>query len=215
MQADTVIFDMDGTLTDSMEFLAEGIRAVASQLAGRQFSAADAAALFGPPDFDVIAAMLGRPLTVAEEQVYLDHLRAQTLTAVPPIEGVPQMLARLQAAGIRLGVYTARAIQPATVIMAEMGLAEYFPAVVAGDLVAEPKPAPDGLIVAMQQLGADPARTIYVGDTLHDLQVAAAAGVRSALVLWASKPRRHLIGQADEHFEDVASFTDWVLGQRS
>ncbi|MGB3956173.1 MAG: HAD family hydrolase [Brooklawnia sp.] len=213
MQADTVIFDMDGTLTDSMDFLAEGIREVASRLAGREFSAEDASDRFGPPDFDVIAAMIERPLTVADEQLYLDHLKAQTLTAVPPIAGVSQMLGQLQESGLRLGIYTARALRPALVILAEMGLVDYFSTVVAGDLVAEPKPAPDGLIAAMQQMGADPARTVYVGDTAHDLQLAQAAGVRSALVLWARNPRRQLIGQSDVHFDDVAVFTDWVLGR--
>jgi HAD superfamily hydrolase (TIGR01509 family) len=211
VQADTVIFDMDGTLTDSMPFLAEGIRTVASELAGQQFTAEQASARFGPPDFDVIAELIGRPLTDGDRQAYLDHLRTHTRTQVPAIEGVPQMLQALRDQGIRLGVYTARALPAAEVVMAEMGLAGYFEAVLAGDLVDQPKPDPEGLLVTMQQMAADAARTIYVGDTLHDLQVADGAGVRSVLVLWAQQPRTHLIERADHHFHDPASFTDWVL----
>lgn len=211
MQADFVVFDMDGTLTDSMPFLAAGIGAVVGRLSGRTYSRAQVEAAYGPPDLAVISELIGRPVSAAERDLYLEHLRAEAPTSVPPIPGLAAMLADLRGAGIKLGVYSARSLAAGTIVLEALGLDGFFDTIVAGDTVTRPKPHPEGLVVAMAALGATPGRTLYVGDTLHDLQVARGAGVRSVLALWADSPRAHLIPQADQHFFDAASFGSWVL----
>jgi HAD superfamily hydrolase (TIGR01509 family) len=212
MQADYVVFDMDGTLTDSMPFLAAGIGAVAGRLTGRTFSRAEVEAAYGPPDLAVLSGLIGRPVTGAERALYLAHLRAEAPAAVPPIPGLATMLGDLRRAGIKLGVYSARSLAAGTIVLEALRLDGFFDTIVAGDTVTRPKPHPEGLVVAMAELEATPGRTLYVGDTLHDLQVARGAGVRSVLALWADSPRAHLIPQADRHFFDAASFASWVLG---
>jgi HAD superfamily hydrolase (TIGR01509 family) len=207
----TVVFDVDGTVADSMPFLAEGIRVFAGRLGGRTFTTQEVVDAFGPPDLDVIANLIGRPLTGDEVAGYIEHLREHVADAVPPIPGMTGLLAGLRDAGISLGVYSARSLEAGMVVLRGLGIDSYFDAIVAGDLVANPKPHPEGLFVAMRRLGAEPATTLYVGDTSHDLQVARAAGVASALVLWARDPRSHLVDEADHHFWDVPTFRSWVL----
>jgi pyrophosphatase PpaX len=78
---------------------------------------------------------------------------------------------------------------------------------VCADEVTNAKPHPEPVAKAVELLGADPATTLFVGDSIHDLNSGRAAGVRTAAVLWGPFSRAHLAsGKPDywlEHPRDL------------
>jgi phosphoglycolate phosphatase-like HAD superfamily hydrolase len=94
------------------------------------------------------------------------------------------LLADCVAAGVRLGVFTGRARDSTALILRSLGLATFFGAVIAGDDVVQPKPAPDGVDALMRGLGVPPAATLVVGDSRLDLQAAHAAGAGARFAAW-------------------------------
>lgn len=91
-------------------------------------------------------------------------------------------------AGLRLGVFTAATRHAAEGMLAAAGLDTHFEAVVAGDEVTRPKPAPDGLLLAAQRLGIPATAITYVGDAEVDLGCARAAGAQGIHSGWCAQP---------------------------
>lgn len=98
-------------------------------------------------------------------------------------DGVAEMLRGLRSAGIPLGVVTGkgRAAWEATERELDLGP---FQGVVTDDDAEHPEPHPGGLLAAAAALGADPARTVYLGDSRGDVLAARAAGMPAAVALW-------------------------------
>ncbi|MDR7317816.1 phosphoglycolate phosphatase-like HAD superfamily hydrolase [Brevibacillus nitrificans] len=93
--------------------------------------------------------------------------------------------------------------------MREWKLDGYFEIVITGDDVSDPKPHPEGILLAMQKLGADPRETIYVGDSDDDVIAGRAAGLQTVGVNWPAVTQ--FDPAPDYLFTDVQSFVDWVL----
>jgi pyrophosphatase PpaX len=79
-------------------------------------------------------------------------------------------------------------------------LSDVFDAVVGSDDVTHPKPHPEPVLRAIELLGADPASTVFIGDSRHDLECGRAAGVRTAAVLWGPFDRAHLDDLAPDYW---------------
>jgi pyrophosphatase PpaX len=73
---------------------------------------------------------------------------------------------------------------------------------VGADDVTRAKPDAEPVLAAMAALGADPATTVFVGDSPHDMAAGRAAGVRTAAVLWGPFRRDHLAPHAPDHWLD-------------
>ncbi|WP_251081456.1 HAD family hydrolase, partial [Frankia sp. Mgl5] len=80
---------------------------------------------------------------------------------------------------MKLGIVTGKGSNSAEISIAQLQLAPFFPVVITGDDVAEPKPHPEGILLAMKLLQAEPQTTLYVGDSDSDIKAAKAAGVTS------------------------------------
>jgi phosphoglycolate phosphatase len=175
-----ILFDLDGTLIDS----APDIQAAANRmLAGEGLAPLDlpTITLFignGLPKL-VERVMQARGLDGARHkvltQVVLDHYNAgaSTLTRVYP--GVVQALRALADAGHRMAVCTNKPEAPARAVLADLGLAGFFPVVVGGDTLSVNKPDPAPALACVQALGGGAA--VYVGDSEVDAATAQAAGL--------------------------------------
>jgi HAD superfamily hydrolase (TIGR01509 family) len=176
-----VIFDLDGTLVDTVpariagwaEVLAEhGIAVAPGQL--EPTIGMDGRALARR-----VAGADGRTLTDAEaEEVdrragerFDDHNRQPR--ALP---GVSDALARLDAAGVTWAIATSSRAEQVAVSVGALGL-PHPPRVVDGSRVAHAKPEPDLLLLAASELGVEPADAWYVGDSTWDMRAAVAAGM--------------------------------------
>lgn len=184
-----VVFDMDGTLVDSLGRVPEAyVRAIA-ELGGPLVTTEDIVATWhiGPAPV-VLAHFLGRLPGEDDLGVYFRHLEA-AVAGIDPFPGIEGLLAALKARGLALGVYTTALRGAAEVTLAKAGLSRFFGVIVGGDDVRHPKPRGDGLIAACAALGIAPAASVYVGDSAADLGCAADAGARAIHALWAPRSK--------------------------
>jgi len=119
------------------------------------------------------------------------------VTAYP---GVVEMVLAIRTAGLRTGLVTSKNRPGAFRGLKLIGLAEAMDLVIGADEVENPKPHPEPIERALSRLGAAPDRTIYVGDSIHDMEAGRAAGVRTGAVLWGPFGREHLAPTAPDHW---------------
>jgi phosphoglycolate phosphatase/pyrophosphatase PpaX len=133
---------------------------------------------------DVVGADRLEPCLADFNRAYAE-LHEQHFGGIYP--AILEMLASLRAAAIPLGIVTGKSRRSweTTIPHAPLGA---FDALVFADDVAEPKPDPEGLRIALEQLDADPGKTFYLGDSVGDMEAAVAAGVRPAAAVWAKRP---------------------------
>ena len=180
-----VVFDLDGTLIDSRLDLAESANALIVERGGR------------PLPVDAITAMVGegakllvsRALTAAglppdvETALprFLDLYDARLLVHTQLYPGTIEMLDTVARAA-RLAILTNKPQHHTDRILAGLGIATRFDAVIGGDTALGRKPDPRGLHHLMERAGCGVIDTVLVGDSAIDLRTARAAGVRICLV---------------------------------
>lgn len=191
---EAVLFDLDGTLIDSAPDL----------LAALDFVRAD----FGLPPSDhgqlrehvskgaagILAA--GLPgwgeMTEAEcntaRDRLLDFYAEHCWVHSAPFEGIEALLGRLREQGARLGIVTNKISRFAEPVLERAGWTGDFGCLITGDRVERSKPDPEGVLAACRGLGAQPGRTVFVGDDRRDVLAGAAAGVSTVVAAWGYVP---------------------------
>jgi phosphoglycolate phosphatase len=178
-----VVFDMDGTLLDSLAVQLESYRLAILESGGRARSHEEILDSFtvGPAAI-MLEALIERP--VGEEAVtrYEAHLRERAIN-VQPYAGVATALRKLSTR-FRLGVFTAANTSAAETLLEVAGLLPFFDVVVGADRAGRTKPSPDGLLLACEALDTRPTDTAYVGDGPSDMVVARACGALGVAAGW-------------------------------
>jgi HAD superfamily hydrolase (TIGR01549 family) len=180
------VFDLDGTLLDTMILAPKAYADTIRSLGGPELSVNQVVAAWnvGPTPV-VLAHFLGRAIAPEDIECFHSYFEAAT-AAVQPFPAVVEMLDTLRHKGYRLGVYTTATRRAATRMLAAAGLDGRFPTVIGGDEVSEPKPAPLGLQLACRRLGVSAAEAAYVGDAEVDLRCAQAAGSLGVHAAWGA-----------------------------
>lgn len=174
-----VVFDLDGTLVDSRQDLADSTNAVLAS-----YGAA-------PLDRDQVVRMVGegarllvqRALTAAGVQVDLDEAlqrfhecyRPRLLATTRPYPGIEDMLAAARPLAT-LALLTNKPLAPSQQLVDAFGWSSYFVRVIGGDGPAPRKPDPAGLQELMALAGTTPESTMLVGDSMVDVETARRAG---------------------------------------
>ncbi|MBN6716199.1 N-acetylmuramic acid 6-phosphate phosphatase MupP [Pseudomonas capsici] len=186
MRLRAVLFDMDGTLLDTApDFIAisqamladRGLPAVADKLIRDEIS--------GGAKAMVAATFAISPQDPAFEPLRLEFLeRYQRDCAVHSrlFDGMAELLADIEKAGLIWGVVTNKPVRFAQPIMEQLGLAERSALLICPDHVTHSKPHPEPLILACSQLDLDPASVLFVGDDLRDIESGRDAGTKTAAV---------------------------------
>ena len=189
----TVLFDLDGTLIDSIRLILDSYHHTL------------AAHGIPPRTDDHWLRGVGTPLSVqfAEWRDDVGKLEAMVATyreynlahhdrMVTVYPGVVTALGAIRAAGRRTGLVTSKNRQGALRGLTLVRLEAMMDVLVCADEVTNPKPHPEPVEKAVALLGADPDTTVYVGDSIHDMVSGRAAGVRTAAALWGPFGREHL-----------------------
>jgi pyrophosphatase PpaX len=188
----TVLFDLDGTLIDSFDLIAQSFTQACQKVLDRNLSHDEVVARWGWPlrfRFEAVDSTRVDALVDAYQACYrTNHDRMIAL-----FPGVREMLEALKMRTIRMGIVTSKR-RPTTLLAIErLTLSPYFGAVVTEQDVPVPKPAPDAVFAALRELGAPAETAVMIGDGLFDIQAAQAAGVRSGAALWGTREREALL----------------------
>lgn len=180
-----VLFDLDGTLIHSVDHIVDCWQHTVRTCLGRELTREEILPTLGRTLYDAFEEMApGR----SEElyQVYRAHQKVTHDTAVKLVDGTKETLEALKAAGLLLGVVTAKRFDTAMRGLDLFGLAPYFDTIVTLEDSKTHKPSPEPLLVAAQRLGIAPEEAIYVGDARVDMEAGSAAGMRTAWVTWGA-----------------------------
>ncbi|TMH18436.1 MAG: HAD family hydrolase [Betaproteobacteria bacterium] len=173
-------FDWDGTLADSTALIAGAIQQACLDVGVPAPAESDARHVIGLGHRDAIrhvAPTLAPERHARFSERYRDHYLAGD-AAIPLFAGVREMLDELDDRGFLLAVATGKTRVGAASRCGDEGF---------------PKPHPDMLLALMDRLGAEPAETLMIGDTTHDLELARNAGVSALAVAYGAHPSEGLM----------------------
>lgn len=210
MRTKLYLFDMDGTLVDSREDLAEAANAMRRAYGLPDLSVERVSGYVGNGLRKLAErALEGAPVDADEALRTLNAAYAECSTRrTRPYPGVDEGLRALAAAGCDLGVVTNKPAEHAERIVRAMGWTGLFRVRMAGGDTPELKPSPVPILEAMRRTGHSPEETCMVGDHRTDLEAARRAGVRSVFLA-------NGIGvEAPERADKIcADFRDFVAGE--
>ncbi|OHV03882.1 HAD-IA family hydrolase [Mycobacterium talmoniae] len=179
-----VIFDLDGTLTDSAQGIVASFRHALQHVGAAVPDGDLAATLVGPPMHHTLAAMgLGERTEAAVAAYRADYTsRGWAMNSV--FDGIAPLLADLRAAGVRLAVATSKAEPTARRVLAHFGLDDHFEVIAGASVDGARAAKADVLAHALAQLAPLPQRVLMVGDRAHDVAGAASHGIDTVVVGW-------------------------------
>jgi phosphoglycolate phosphatase len=184
---DLVIFDWDGTLMDSTRVIAGSLQSACRDIGCTIPSDEEALFVIGLNMADTFARVLPDLDADGQKRLaerYRHHFLAREHEA-PLFRGVREMLSDLHGRGRRLAVATGKARRGLDRALESTGLARWFEATRCAD-EGFAKPHPGMLLMLLEMTGVEPARALMVGDTTHDLELAANAGVDAVAVSYGA-----------------------------
>jgi phosphoglycolate phosphatase len=190
---DLLVFDWDGTLVDSAGHIVDSIQAAARDIGLREPTVQDALHIIGLGLVDAMTYLF--PELSREdyprlaERYRFHYLAADHKVALFP--GTHEAIRSWHATGFNLAVATGKSRQGLDRALKTSGLTRYFHATRCAD-EGFAKPHPDMLLWLIDRLYVDPERTVMIGDTTHDLQMARQAGVSAVAVAYGAHPRDQL-----------------------
>ncbi len=175
-----VVFDLDGTLLDSLSLV---LRAIAHAI--EPFAPRPTTEIFshlgGPPErFIPVLVEDARHVPAAIERLERYHLEYGH--QIEPFQGAIPMLARLRDGGVRAAIWTGRDRASTEPLLASHGFRGFFSTVICGDDLPTHKPDPQGLRAIMARLDVGSAETVFAGDADVDVFGGAACGVDTVLI---------------------------------
>lgn len=203
------IFDLDGTLVDSLDDLHASVNHALRSLGLPLRTREEVRGYVGEGARLLLARSIAPHAHRLDEALALwrPHYEAHGLDRTRPYPGIPEVLA---GAGRLLAVHTNKPGGMARKILDGLGLLSRFVAVLGGD-EAPRKPDPAGVLSLMARVGAAPADTVFVGDSRVDVATARAAGVPLVAVTWGLATREELAAAGAKEFAaSPADLAPWL-----
>lgn len=190
MSINTVLFDFDGTLIDTNELIYQSFVHTFDQY-GYEFTKDEILQFNGPPLQDTFTNLNPQ---LAEEmiQTYRDHNAKHHDEYVSLFPNVRETLDTLQQHGFKLAIVSAKIRTGVEQGMEITDLTSYFDTIITIDDVTNPKPHPESVQKALENLHADPEQAIMIGDNYHDIKSGNQAGTKTAGVAWSVKGEAYL-----------------------
>jgi pyrophosphatase PpaX len=209
IQLTGIIFDLDGTLADTIPACTRAFQNTIRRYLRREISDRDVQLMFGPSEEGMLQRMLNNQWQQGLETYLLEYERAHQ-DALEPFDGIVPVLKQLRERNVRLGIITGKGARSAEISIRLLKLGSYFERIETG--------APEGSIKSKQleQLIRDwslsPSQTALVGDSPCDIESARDQGALSVAAAWAPGVDSRALERSnpDLLFRTVTAFSNWV-----
>lgn len=216
MQYKAVLFDMDGTMLDTLGDLTNAINHVLSEYGMPERTPREVAGFLGNGAAHLVnmAVVPGTDEKQREEMlaVYQPWYDSHCAILTAPYPGIVPLMEALRAAGVKQAVISNKQ-DSAVRMLAEQHFPGLLETAVGESETVRRKPNPDAVLAALKEMGVNQADAVYIGDTEVDLQTAANAGLDSAAVGWGFRTEEELkAAGAGRVFHSAEELGEWLLG---
>ena len=207
-----VIFDLDGTLADTLDLCIEAFQYAIKVHTGDHFSPTEVVALWGPTEEGVLRAAVG-PEWEDSVETFLSEYERLHVSVPEPFPGIHPLLDHLCTVGLPLAVVTGKGPRSAQISLEVLGIEDAVGTVEAGSI--------DGAIKAqkishiVEEWGVPPATVVYIGDHPHDAIEAHKAGTIAVAAAWSKHTDVEALRRSgpDEYFDSSRDFAAWLTSQ--
>ena len=194
---DTVIFDLDGTLINTLDDLANSANYMLKHYGYPQFSVDDYKYKVGNGIRKLVERSLPEnhrtPSEIDEAfNIFMSHYNEHSLDNTKPYDGIDRLLLDLRQMGIKIGVVTNKAHEAAVKILDKL-LPGRFDVIYGQHEGVPTKPDPTSTLTVMSKLGTTPEHCIFMGDSSVDVQTACNSGAYAVGVLWGFRTKEELL----------------------
>jgi phosphoglycolate phosphatase len=212
-QPTAIVWDLDGTLVDSAPDLASALNTVLDKRGFFTLSNNEVRAMIGngvpklvERGFNAVGVRPDEAQLDELVAMFVEEYKACATDNTRPYPGVVEALQEIQSINIPMGVCTNKPETFTRQILEGLDLATYFSNVVGGDTTSTRKPDPQPVLACLRGLVAEPSTCLMIGDSVHDVHAARAAGVIVGVVPWGyrSAPVEEL--GADFVINDLSTF---------
>lgn len=197
----TYLFDLDGTLLDSIELILKSFHHTARVHGRPERSDADWLVGIGTP----LRVQLSRMASSDEEldallETYREYNLEHHDAMAKPYPGIIEVVRTLHRNEAKLALVTSKLSRGANRGLRLLGVEEEFRVRVCADDVVQGKPNPEPVLKALSALDASPSDAIFIGDSNHDIEAGRRAGVETAAVSWGPFAREALEAAGPSHW---------------
>ena len=179
----SVIFDMDGTIVDSLPLCVEAFRLAVEPVAQRSFSKEEIFAAFGPSDEGTIRIFVPDAVETCFDQFLYHYRRLHPVLCPKPFDGMIDLLDWLKAKQIPIGLVTGKGPKSLAITLEELELGHYFDAIETGSPIRANKP--ECLRNILCKFNHLPSESVYIGDAPSDILACREVSIPLYSVVWA------------------------------
>ena len=205
-----VIFDLDGTIGDTLPLCIKAFRQSVEPLIGRSVSDTEIIATFGPSEEGTIMALAPNHYDKGVAD-YLKHYEVYHEMCPEPFEGIHELLQTLKEKGVRIAMVTGKGKHSTAISLKQFRLADYFEVIETG-MPSGPR-KPEGIQLVLDHF-AEIAKDeiIYVGDAPSDITASRKVGIPVIPAVWAETTEAEKLKelQPDEIFYTISDFAKWL-----
>lgn len=212
-----VLFDLDGTLLDSIEGIVASFRhALELFVSHKSFTRHELVMTIGEPLPVQMLQFADGDQVLAEQMAasYRAH-NAALIPGFPLYPGVHSVLSTLRERGFITGLVTSKYRTSASISLARHNLGDAFNLIMTADDTPRHKPDPMPLLVAAERLAIAPELIAYVGDSVHDLRCANGAGCMAVAALWGPFDPKDLLqlgpAYAARSMDDLLAIPEFTM----
>jgi phosphoglycolate phosphatase-like HAD superfamily hydrolase len=204
-----IIFDLDGTIADTLPLCIAAFKKSIEPLLGAEVSEEQIIATFGPSEEGTIRKLIPQHKSEGVK-AYLGYYQDLHNTCPAPFPGIRELLGELKGKGVQLAMVTGKGIHSTLISLEQFGLQDDFTVLETGSPEGPDKV--NGIRNVLVRLNANVEDSIYVGDAPSDITACREAGIRIAAAAWAATANQDALKplNPDWIFYSVQEFEEWL-----
>ncbi|MFC3562650.1 HAD-IA family hydrolase [Pedobacter jamesrossensis] len=208
-----VIFDLDGTLNNTLPLCITAFRKSIEPLINQTLSDEDIIATFGPSEEGTIMALVPEHFEKGVSS-YLEFYKELHIMCPVPFDGIEDLLIALKNKSVRIAMVTGKGKHSTEISLEQFGITQYFEAIETG-IASGPSKAEGIQSILDLFKDIDKNEVIYVGDAPSDISASKKAGVAVVAAAWAETAEFQTLKKLlpDMLFDDIKDFSDWLMSR--